>query len=380
MERRRVAAPPSRPTVTAGRSLKSPRRPRGATRRVSDERIEILGVDRQRRRDNMHFTRMLARAGLAPAGKPGYGNRQEPFCHTTQNRRGHGRRSGRSPQRSGLLWIACALAAMGMAEAQAPRSAETVLFNFANVAPKGANPYAGVIRDSDGNLYGTTSSGGTASAGVVYKVNLAGHVTVLYSFKGGTDGSFPQAGVIRDSAGTLYGVTESGGTANAGTVYKLNAAGQETLLYSFTGGAEGDNPYAGSLIRDSAGNLYGTTLDGGSGVGFAGAGVVYKVDATGHQSVLYTFTGGADGGYPNAGVIRDPAGNLYGTASSGGDLSACGGFGCGVVYKLDTAGKETVLYSFTDGTDGGYPDAAVIGDSAGNLYGTATIGGSPSGG
>jgi uncharacterized repeat protein (TIGR03803 family) len=272
-------------------------------------------------------------------------------------------------------WLACALAAMGMAQAQAPAVTETVLHAFANFAPKGSSPYSGVIRDSAGNLYGTTSNGGTASMGVVYRVNPAGQETVLYSFKGGTDGSFPQAGVIGDSTGNLYGATEGGGTANAGVVYKVNQAGQETVLYTFTGGADGSNPYAGSLIRDWAGNLYGTTLDGGSGVGFAGFGVVYKVDTSGKETVLYTFTGGADGGYPTAGVIRDPAGNLYGTATSGGNLSACGGFGCGVVYKLDTSGNETVLYSFTGGADGGDPNAGVIRDAAGDFYGTTYSGG-----
>jgi uncharacterized repeat protein (TIGR03803 family) len=261
----------------------------------------------------------------------------------------------------GLPWLACALAGMGMAQAQT----ETVLHSFTASLPNGANPQAGVIRDSAGNLYGTTYSGGTANAGVVFKVNAAGHQTVLYSFTGGADGSGPYAGVIRDSAGNLYGTTGYGGTAGKGVAYKLDTAGQETVLYSFTGGADGANPYYGSVVRDSAGNLYGTTFYGGA----ANAGVVYMLDTAGHETVLYSFTGGADGGKPSAGVIRDSAGNLYGTTFNGGTANA------GVVYKLDTAGEETVLYSFAGGADGGQPYAGVIRDSAGNLYGTTFNGG-----
>jgi uncharacterized repeat protein (TIGR03803 family) len=117
-----------------------------------------------------------------------------------------------------------------------------------------------VIRDSAGNLYGTTNGGGTY-AGVVYRLDPTGSETVLYTFTGGADESFP-AGVIRDSAGNLYGTTQQGGTGYAGVVYKLDTAGDETVLYSFTGGADGGNPNA-SVIRDSAGNLYGTTSYGG---------------------------------------------------------------------------------------------------------------------
>jgi uncharacterized repeat protein (TIGR03803 family) len=245
---------------------------------------------------------------------------------------------------------------------------ETVLYSFPAGAD-GENPHAGVIGDSAGNLYGTTTSGGTPNAGVVYKVDSAGHETVLYTFTGGADGGYPYAGVIRDSAGNLYGTTNWGGTAGAGVVYLLDTTGHETVLYSFTGGADGGVP--NGVIRDPAGNLYGTTSGGGT----ANAGVVYKLDTTGQETVLYSFTGGADGGVPN-GVIRDSAGNLYGATSGGGTANA------GAVYKLDTNGHETVLYSFTGGADGGQPVAGVIRDSAGNLYGATSSGGSavPAGG
>jgi uncharacterized repeat protein (TIGR03803 family) len=242
---------------------------------------------------------------------------------------------------------------------------EVVLYTFCPLpgCADGASPHAGAIRDSAGNLYGTTYGGGTANQGVVYKLDTTGHQTVLYTFMGG-DGGGPQAGVIRDSDGTLYGTTAYGGRDGFGVVYKLDTAGRQTVLHTFTGGADGGYPYAG-VIRDSAGNLYGTTSSGGS----AGLGVVFRLDTSGHEKVLYNFTGGNDGGYPEAGVIRDSEGNLYGTTYRGGKD------GFGVVYKLDTAGNETVLYSFTGGANGGYAWAGVIRDSASNLYGTTYGGG-----
>jgi len=252
--------------------------------------------------------------------------------------------------------------------AVAPTAAtETVLHSFAS-PPKGASSCAGLIRDSAGNLYGTTISGGAAGVGVVFKLSAAGHESVLYSFTGGADGSQPYAGVIRDSAGNLYGTTLLGGAAGTGVVFKVNTSGQETVLYSFTGGADGGYPQAG-VIRDSAGNLYGTTASGGT----SSRGVVYKVNTSGQETVLYSFTGGADGSTPESGVIRDSAGNLYGTTVSGGTSFQ------GVVYKVNTSGQETVLYNFTGGVDGSNPQAGVIRDSAGDLYGTTTYGGTAGG-
>ena len=239
---------------------------------------------------------------------------------------------------------------------------ETVLYTFAGA--DGWGPFAGVIGDSAGNLYGTTNKGGNGAGGTLYKLDPAGLETVLYSFTVGADGCCPSAGVIRDAAGSLYGTAGGAGAANAGVVFKLDATGQETVLYSFTGGADGRYPAAG-VIRDSTGNLYGTAPEGGT----ANAGVVYKVDTSGHETVLYSFTGGTDGSAPMAGVIRDSAGNLYGTTPGGGTANR------GVVYRLDAAGRETVLYNFTGGADGGLPTAGVIRDSAGNLYGTAPTGG-----
>jgi uncharacterized repeat protein (TIGR03803 family) len=286
-------------------------------------------------------------------------------------------------QRSGMLWLVIAVAATAIAPAQAQTTySETVLHNFGIDPPKGDGP-SGVIRDEAGNLYGTTYLGGTWGEGVVYRVDKAGRQTVLHNFTGGAQGATPTAGVIRDSAGNLYGTTRNGGSFNGdvcsypvshpvedgcGIVYELDAAGQETVLYTFTGGTDGAAPYAG-VVRDTAGNLYGTTEFGGR----AGFGVVYKVDQSGQETVLYSFQGGADGSIPLAGVILDPAGNLYGTNTAGGD--AVGTEGHGVVYRLDPAGHERALYAFTGGADGSNALAGVVRDSAGNLYGTTACGG-----
>jgi uncharacterized repeat protein (TIGR01451 family) len=241
---------------------------------------------------------------------------------------------------------------------------QTVLHGFTGVSPDGFLPFAGVIQDSTGNLYGTTYAGGTGFGGMVYKLDATGNETVLYSFSGAADGAVPYAGVIRDSAGNLYGTTFNGGLYGAGVVYKLDSTGHQTVLHTFANGADGGHPYAG-VIQDLAGNLYGTTTSGGP----ANVGVVYKVDATGHETVLYGFMGGDDGGSPQAGVIQDPEGNLYGTTTSGGPANV------GVVYKVDATGHETVLYGFTGTSDGKNPWAGVIRDSAGNLYGTTSGGG-----
>jgi uncharacterized repeat protein (TIGR03803 family) len=247
---------------------------------------------------------------------------------------------------------------------------ETVLYSFAGGAD-GATPNAGLVLDPSGNLCGTTTSGGTSSLGTVFKLDMTGTETFLYSFTGATDGATPRAGLLLDPSGILYGTTAAGGTSNAGTVFKLNTTGTEAVLYSFTGKADGGNPQAG-LVLDTAGDLFGTTSSGGSFVdlcAYGGCGVVFKLDTTGAETVLYAFTDGVDGGFPQAGLVLDAAGNLYGTASGGGSADD------GVVFRLDTAGKETVLYSFTGSADGSGPQGTLIFDHADNLYGTAFAGG-----
>jgi len=175
-------------------------------------------------------------------------------------------------------------------------------------------------------------------------------------------------------------VTDAGGADGQGTVFELDTTGKETVLYSFTGGADGGRP-GSVLIADSEGNLYGTTEGGGKGCG-TGCGVVFELSPQGKswaENVLYTFcslSNCADGEEPVRGpLVRDAAGNLYGTTYFGGAHHNCNENSCGVVFKLDTAGKETVLHSFTGGADGAEPAAGLIMDNAGNLYGTTELGG-----
>ncbi len=238
---------------------------------------------------------------------------------------------------------------------------ETVLYGFKN-GNDGGDPVAGLLLDSAGNAYGSAAYGGTKGLGVIFNVGAGGGQTVLHSFRG-TDGERPYAGLIRDAAGNLYGTTAEGGGHGYGTVFKLGK-GKIRLLYSFTGGVDGAYPYA-TLVRDQAGNLYGTTTQGGT----AGVGVVFKINKSGKETVLYSFAGGADGNTPVAGLIRDTPGNLYGTTENGGTL------GYGTVFSVSSSGTETVLYSFTNGADGAFPVAGVVRDAGGNLYGTASQGG-----
>jgi uncharacterized repeat protein (TIGR03803 family) len=243
-----------------------------------------------------------------------------------------------------------------------PNGTETVLHNFGGPGD-GANPECALIRDSKGNLYGTTEGGGLLNSGTVFKLDSANNETILYSFQNGDDGGFPIAGVVRDSAGNLYGTAETGGSANLGVVFKLDPSGKETVLHAFTGGSDGAYP-VGGVVLDADGNLYGTTSEGGS----ANFGTVYKIDASG-EAILHSFTGFPDGANPQSGVAIDSAGNLYGTAPFGGANNS------GMVYKIPKGGSESVFFSFEFGPTGALPSGGVILDSAGNLYGTAAQGG-----
>ncbi len=232
---------------------------------------------------------------------------------------------------------------------------ETILYDFGG-GSDGANPFAGVIVDSQGNIYGTTENGGAYGFGTVFKVSKEGTETVLYSFSGGADGGTPYSSVVSDSSGTLYGTTFQGGTYGFGTVYAVTSAGEETVLYSFSNGADGAYPNAG-LILDSQGNLLGTTVYGGT----YDFGTVFSVSSTGSENLLYSFTGGVDGAWPFSGLVSDTKGNLYGTTVGGGKS------GYGTVFKLNSTGKETTLCSFTSG---GIPYAGLVLSKSGTLYGT----------
>jgi uncharacterized repeat protein (TIGR03803 family) len=249
--------------------------------------------------------------------------------------------------------------------------AETVLHSFIG-GTDGEVPNVGLIRDGAGNLYGTTQQGTSSNSGIAFKVTATGTETVLFTFSGSATGQFPRSGLIRDDAGNFYGTTSGGGTFELGTVFKLDAAGNETVLYSFPGGANGWGPLAG-LLRDAAGNLYGTTLGGGDNVS-CDCGVAFKLDATGAETVLHSFTG-VDGARLGFGLTRDNVGNLYGTTAYGGITSAFCGSGCGIVFKLDATGTETILHSFTGKHDGKTPITSLLRDAAGNLFGTTEIGG-----
>src|SRR6266568_2687315 len=248
----------------------------------------------------------------------------------------------------------------------------SVLYSF--TVADGDDPKPGLVRDKEGNLYGTTFGGGTSGGGIVFKLDTADTETVLHSFSG-PDGANPAGGLVRDKEGNLYGTTFGGGLLNCfgagcGVVFKLDTTNTETVLHSFTG-PDGAFPEAG-LVRDKMGNFYGTTSGGGP----SRSGTVFKLDTTGAETVLHSFTGGADGANPVAGLVRDKEGNLYGTTVQGGNLSCnAAPSGCGVVFKIDTTGTETVLHSFTGGADGAILYGGLVRDKAGNLYGTTSNGG-----
>jgi len=270
------------------------------------------------------------------------------------------------PTLPAVLMLTLALASL------APAQTFTVLYSFST--PN--DPSTTLVQDDQGNLYGTTI-GDDGSPGTVFKLDTGRHLTTLYTFTGGSDGGRPNPELVRDSAGNFFGTTNQGGSKGAGVIFKLAAAGGESVLYNFcsqTNCLDGGSPRAG-VIRDANGNLYGTTLMGGSNDG----GVVYKLEPNGKYTPLHGFRGGKDGTNPFAVLARDRAGILYGTTPMGGQAGngGCnhGPPGCGVVFKVDPTGKETLLHSFAWGTDGVGPFGGVVLDSAGNVYGATFIGG-----
>jgi uncharacterized repeat protein (TIGR03803 family) len=232
------------------------------------------------------------------------------------------------------------------------------LYSFAG-GNDGANPGAGLAEGSDGNFYGTTTRGGTNKAGTVFKISADGVLTNLYSFSGGNDGAFPQAGLVEGSDGDFHGTTYAGGATGYGTVFRIGTNGVLTSLYSFTGSNDGANPYAG-LVQGSGGNFYGTTVNGGSN----GFGTVFQIGTNSGLGSLYSFSGGNDGANPYAGLVQGSGGNFYGTTVNGGTN------GYGTVFLIGANGALASLYSFTGGIDGANPEAALMRGSNGNFYGT----------
>lgn len=271
------------------------------------------------------------------------------------------------------LCVALTASSAGAEPGQPKKNSFRVVYNFAGTG-SGASPFAGLTQDAEGNFYGTTiQGGGVNGAGTVFKLTPDETESVLYSFTDGSDGGIPYGGVVRDQEGNLYGTTSSGGQpqCNCGVVYKIDTAGHESVLHTFVGGADGATPY-GSLVMDADGNLYGTTFDGG---GTCNCGTVFKLAPNGKETVLHAFEGGADGANPYSSLIMDKRGDLTGATYQGGG-AACN---CGTVFTL-RGHKESVLYVFTGGSDGAYPQTSLIQDKQGNLYGTTKFGGAFSGG
>jgi uncharacterized repeat protein (TIGR03803 family) len=254
------------------------------------------------------------------------------------------------------------------------RYRETILYSF-HANPDGAEPFAGLITDNSGSLYGTTALGGANGYGTVYKLTPTMHgyrETVLYSFVGNPSGGYPYTSLLEDSSGSLYGTTILYGPANLndGTVFKLTRHGSGysfSVLHAFHRFADGAYPDS-ALIADASGALYGTAETGG--VAVYGSGTVFKLTPDGPNydfSVLHSFIGPSDGALPSGALATDGSGALYGTTFAGGTS------GKGIVFKLTPAGgeySESVLHTFTGGDDGHHPAAGVIIDGAGSLFGT----------
>lgn len=265
------------------------------------------------------------------------------------------------------------------------------LYDFQGKAD-GGNPVAGLTVDSEGNLYGTTEAGGRGTCkgnflsgcGVVFKLSTTGELTAIYQFQGGTDGADPRGGVIRDARGNLYGTTFAGGGATCafapaggcGTIFKIDANGNETVLYRFSGGPDGAGPSA-SLYQDAQGTLWGTAELGGivtnpqcSG---AGCGTIFRLGRTG-KFFSRAFQGPPnDGASPAAALVADPHGNLYGTTLEGGPNFV------GILFKISPTEKLTIVHEFdiTNG-DAGFPTGLLV--SGGKLYGVGSAGGANQGG
>jgi len=243
----------------------------------------------------------------------------------------------------------------------------------------GANPYAGLVQATNGDLYGTTEAGGANGYGTVFKITPSGTLTTLYSFcsqSGCPDGSYPGGGLVQATNRDLYGTTYSGGANGGGTIFKITPSGTLTTLYSFCSKSactDGQYTYAG-LVQAANGDLYGTTAEGGANCfPYACLGTVFKITTGGTLTTLYSFcsqSGCADGYEPFAGLVQAANGDLYGTTYFG------GASGAGTVFKITPSGTLTTLYSFSDGQT----YAGLVQAADGDLYGTTYSGGANGGG
>ncbi len=244
-----------------------------------------------------------------------------------------------------------------------PAGTYTVLHAFAGSTGDGCQSGAGLIQGNDGNFYGTTTVAGAHSCGTVFKITPAGSESVLYSFAGGSDGCNPAAELVQGIDGNFYGTTKFGGSAGVGTIFQVTAAGTEKILYTFTGGVDGGRPVS-ALIQASDGNFYGTSVGVSSG-----GGTVFRISPAGNYTLLYAFPLSGNGSGPLT-LALAPDGNFYGTTSAGGTYNQ------GTVFKVTAAGAESVLYSLRGGTtDGSLALAGLVVGTDGNLYGTTDLGG-----
>jgi uncharacterized repeat protein (TIGR03803 family) len=258
-----------------------------------------------------------------------------------------------------------------------PGGNETIFYPFHGSPSDGYGPYAGLVRGSDGNFYGTTGGGGMHGGvigfGTVFRITPGGSETVLYSFGGSpNDGAYAWPGLVQGTDGNFYGTTTDGGSNNAGIVFRISPDGNCTNLYSFGGPPnDGANPY-GSLAQGSDGNFYGTTINGGTNY----AGTVFRISPGGSYTLLHNFAGHPTDGAGPAGLVQGSDGNFYGM-SNGGGSGGCSG-GCGTVFRITPSGSETVLYSLGSQTEDGtgpYLSAGLVQGSDGNFYGTTMSGG-----
>jgi len=243
----------------------------------------------------------------------------------------------------------------------APDGTETVLYSFG-----GADfPNGGLARDRNGNLFGSTGLGGAFDGGIVFKLATDGSLKNLHYFGDGSDGSIPNGDVVLDHSGNIYGTTYAGGAHDRGTVFRIDPGGTETVLYSFSK-TTGSHPVGGLLLR--GGDLFGTTYNGGNDNCFNGCGLVFKLGADGSEQTLYAFSGIPDGAHPQATLVADSDGSLYGATSAVGT-----GDNQGTIFKIAPDGTASRLHAFT-GAEGANPVSVIL-DKAGNLYGTAFAGG-----
>jgi len=238
----------------------------------------------------------------------------------------------------------------------------------------GKVPFAALIFGSDGNLYGTTGSGGTSSNGTIFRITTGGVETVLYSFSGGSAGGDPGSALLLANDGNFYGVTHDGGTANGGAIYKMTPGGAVSILHNFQDGSTPDDGiYPGiALIQAADGNFYGETNTGGS----AGDGTIYRMTPGGTVTIMHSFEDGTvagDGGFPEGGLIQATDGNFYGSTNGGFGPSADG-----TIFRMTPSGTVTNLHVFGSiADDGDEPYASLVQGSDGDLYGTTLEGGTP---